>query len=930
MKDRLFLVDAMAFAFRAHFAFVARPLINKKGMDTSACYGFVSTLLSLLEREQPEHIAVVFDTSAPTFRDALYEKYKGHRPPMPEALRIAIPYIKDLVCAFDIPLLEMEGFEADDIIGTLAQRAEKEDVHAVIVSPDKDFRQLLTPHISILRPTRKDEEFEVVTETKFREEYGLDPIQFIDVLALLGDAADNVPGVPGIGEKTAPTLIQQYHSVENLLQHAAEISAKRVREGLQNNVDLAMLSKQLVTIHTEVPVSVDWASLITTAPHMGEINRLFDELEFGKTLRTRILNYHNRLKGKDFQGNPGDQADLFGGSTPQPASSSLTEILETSFNANAVAYHALDTQPEAMAYLQSLQTVPSLAFDTETTGLDPMQAQLVGCSFATTAQSATWIPTPLPDGSATESVLAALKPILENPSIEKLGQNIKYDLLMMKRLGLEFKGPMFDTMVAHFLLNPDSKHGLDDISLELLQYKKIPTSALIGEGKKQISMRQVPADKIRDYACEDADITFQLAQTLRNKLAEIPVLQELAAEIEFPLIPVLAQMEYNGVKVDVQALKVYSRELAEKILALEQQIYEAAGGQFNIGSPKQLGEILFERMKLPVGKKTATGQYSTDEKVLSELAIEHDLPALILDWRRFSKLKSTYVDALPTYVHPETGRIHSNFSQTIAATGRLASSNPNLQNIPIRSGDGREIRKAFVAEQGFELLSVDYSQIELRIIAHLSGDEGLVEAFTEGYDVHTATAAKIFKVAPESVDRLQRSKAKEVNYGIPYGLSAFGLAQRLRIPRDEANFLLSGYHKSYPKVAQLMADLVEACRKTGYAETIRGRRRYLPDIHSSNRQTRQAAERVAVNMPIQGSQADMIKLAMIRIQNRMEAQACKSRMVLQVHDELLFELEPSERDWMKEMVETEMKNAIPLSVPVEIGMGIGENWLDAH
>ncbi|HRR08019.1 MAG TPA: DNA polymerase I [Rhodothermales bacterium] len=927
--ERLFLLDGMALAYRAHFAFATRPLINKKGMDTSACYGFVGTMLSLIEREKPEHIAVVMDAPGPNFRDEIYEKYKGHRPPMPDPLRIALPFIKDLVKAFDIPMLEIPGYEADDVIGTLAKRAEAEGQHAVIVSPDKDFRQLLGPGVSILRPTRKDEEFDWVTEEKFRTDYGLPPVKFIDVLALLGDTADNVPGVPGIGEKTAPSLIQQYGSVENLLEHAAEITAKRVREGLLNNHDQAIMSKLLVTIHTEVALDLNWQSLVRTKPDMEEIGRLFDELEFGKTLRGRIHRYAKSFQAVP-QGPAGSQANLFGGF--ELPTSGLTDILvhgeEHSFDAEKVQYQLLTDPAMQQALGDRLNRATEICFDTETTGTDAMIAELVGCSTSTQEAEAYYLPTL--DATTTKTVLSIFKPALENPAITKCGQNVKYDLLMMKRYGIHFKGPIFDTMVAHFLLSPDGQHGLDAISMEVLNYKKIPTSALLGEGKKnQKTMREVPVQVVSDYACEDADITLRLTQHLRKRLAEEGLLS-LAEEVEMPLVPVLAQVEANGILVDVAALKEYSVQLASKLIEMEQQIYESAGGTFNIGSPKQLGEVLFERLKLPSGKKTATGQYSTDERVLQELAVEHDLPALILDWRKFSKLKSTYVDALPTFSNPNTGRVHTSFHQTIAATGRLASSNPNLQNIPIRSGEGREIRRAFIAAPGHVLLSADYSQIELRIIAHMSNDEGLIETFQRNEDVHTDAAARIFKVAPEAVTRLQRNRAKEVNYGIPYGISSFGLSQRMRIPRSEAQFLIDGYHASYPGVARLILTLIEEARKKGYAETLYGRRRYLKDIHSANRQLRQAAERVAVNMPIQGSQADMIKIAMIRLHRRLEQENLKSRMILQVHDELLFEVPENEVQHMKAIVHKEMQEALPLSVPIEIGIGVGPNWLDAH
>jgi DNA polymerase-1 len=927
MKDRLFLLDGMALAYRAHFAFIARPLINTKGVDTSAAFGFTGALLSLIEREKPEHIAVVFDAPEPTFRDELYAQYKGHRPPMPDPLRAALPYLKDIVRGFDIPMLEISGVEADDVIGTLARRAEQEDVHAIIVSPDKDFRQLLSPNVSIMRPNRKGEGFDPITEATFREEYGVDPIQFIDILALLGDAADNVPGVPGIGEKSAPSLIQQYGSVENLLDKAAEISAKRIREGLLNNREKAEMSKKLVTIVTDVPLDLDWHTLIRTAPKVEELVEIFKELEF-KSYQSRVRQMKAEM---DFSpsSDVAGQGDLFSGFTPKSELTAILESPETSFDEEAVSYKALVSKEAIQAHIQQLQAEKSIAFDTETTALDPMMASLVGCSMATTQGEAIFIPTPAPDGSSTNEILDDLRALLTDPNIEKVGQNIKYDWIVMNQHGVGMQGKVFDTMVAHYLLSPESAHNLDAMSLNLLNYTKIPTKELIGEGKKQISMREVPLAKITNYACEDADITLQLSHILRRKLQE-EGLAQIADEMEFPLIPVLADMEQIGIRIDSAALKEFSRQLADKLLELEQQIYNASGANFNIGSPKQLGEILFERLKLPKGKKTATGQYSTNEQVLSELATEHSIAALLLDWRKLSKLKSTYVDALPAIVHPETQRIHTTFNQTIAATGRLSSTNPNLQNIPIRSEDGREIRRAFVPKDGFLLLSADYAQIELRIIASMSQDEGLIEAFRTGQDIHTAAAAKVFGVSLDEVTRVQRSKAKEVNYGIPYGISAFGLAQRMRVPRSEAQTLISEYQKAYPKVAHLIDELIGAAKAKGFAETLKGRRRFIPDINAQNHQLRTAAERIAVNMPIQGTQADMIKLAMVNIHRRLKEEGLKSQMVLQVHDELLFEVSPDEIEMMKSLVAEEMKNALPLSVPIEVGIGIGENWLDAH
>ena len=915
--NRLFLLDAMALAYRAHFAFIHRPLINSKGFDTSAVYGFTGALLRLLETENPDHIAVVFDPPGGTFRDKMYEDYKAHRAPMPDGLRAAIPVIKEIVKGFDIPTVEVQGFEADDVIGTLARQAESKGVEAIIVSPDKDFRQLLSDKITIMRPARQGEEFERMTEAKFIEEYGVKPIQFIDILALLGDAADNVPGVQGIGAKTAPTLIQEYGSVENLLEHATEIKAKRVREGLQNYRDNAILSKVLVTIMTDVDLGdLAWDDLVRTAPKVDRLHELFDEMEF-RSYKQRVVAQKKHVEQTV-------QGDLFG----------MSEILQTTyqsdekgFDESAVDYTMLTTVSKIENYCKRIEH--SVSFDTETTSIDQMQASLVGVSLSIQEKEAVWMPTPSPEGATMEAVLLPIKSILENPAIEKIGQNIKYDYVVMKKHGVDVQGDFFDTMVAHYLLTPDSSHGIDNMAKTLLGYDKIPTSALLGTGKTQRNMRDLFAADIKNYACEDADIALRLSEILRKQL-EKDGLMEIATQIEFPLIKVLAEMEFEGVQIDASKLAEYSVELGKRMDELEQQIYQEAGQSFNIASPKQLGEILFGKLEIKSKKKTATGQASTNEQVLTELAIEHSLPALVLDWRKLQKLKSTYVDALPQLVHPETGRVHTQFNQTVAATGRLSSVNPNLQNIPVRSADGREIRKAFVARPGFQILSADYAQIELRIIASMSGDEGFAAAFQQKEDIHTATAARVFGVEKSEVTHLQRSKAKEVNFGIPYGISAFGLAQRMRIPTKEAKDLIDAYNAAYPKVAYFNNQLIASAQEKGYAETLMKRRRYLPDLRSTNRVARSAAERVAVNMPVQGTQADMIKMAMISIHKRFQAERLQSKMILQVHDELLFEVLPAELETVKNIVETEMKNALPLNVPVEVGMGVGDNWLDAH
>ncbi|WP_456425115.1 DNA polymerase I [Rhodocaloribacter sp.] len=920
----LYLLDAMALAYRAHFVFISRPLINSKGQNTSAAYGFTAALLRLIEEHEIEHIAVVFDVLGPggTFRDEMYEQYKAHREPPPEDLVANIPIIKEIVRALDIPVIEREGVEADDVIGTLARQAEADGADVVIVSPDKDFQQLLSDHITIFRPAYRGETFDPITVETFREKYGVEPERFIDILALMGDASDNVPGVPGIGEKTAMKLIQQYGSVENLLEHVDEVKGKRAREGLMHHAEDALLSKRLVTIKTDVDVGLDWRALHMEQPNLARLRALFRELEFN-TLLSRVE--------KLFGGAPGGQGDLFGGSAPAEEAEELSfdfgpyEAVRR-YDVETADYAVVRTRKALDALAAEIRKQPRLAVDTETTSTDQMYASLVGVSVSWAAEQGRYVPTPLPDGTPTEAVLEALKPLLH---VKKIGQNIKYDIVVLARHGFELEGPLFDTMVAHYLINPEESHSLDAIARQYLNYRMVPISDLIGTGKNQLSMRDVPIDEVGPYACEDADISFQLADVLGEKLDELG-LREIAETMEFPLIYVLAGMERTGIRVDPDVLKEISKQLEKELIDLERQIYELAGERFNIGSPQQLSEILFKKLDLRVVSKTSTGKSSTKESVLQELATEHPLPGLILDWRQLAKLKSTYVDSLPKLIHPETGRIHTNFNQTVTATGRLSSSNPNLQNIPVRSERGREIRKAFVPEEGWKMLSADYAQIELRILASLSGDEALKEAFRTGQDIHTATAARVFGVSPEQVTREQRRKAKMVNYGIPYGVSAFGLAQRLRCSVKEAQALIDQYKRSFPGVARYLALQVERAREKGYVETLLGRRRYVPDIHSRNRTVRSFAERVAVNMPMQGTQADMIKLAMVRLHDRLAGEGMKSRMLLQVHDELVFETPPGEVERLRKIVIHEMTHALPLEVPIEVDVGVGDNWLDAH
>ncbi|MDT0630602.1 DNA polymerase I [Rubrivirga sp. S365] len=990
-RETLFLADAMALAYRAFFSMKNATLTAPDGRDTRTLYGFATALLKLLEDEQPEHIAVVFDKlgGTPTFRDQLYDDYKAHRPPMPPEIKDNVPLIKRLVEAFDIPVLEVEGVEADDVIGTLARRAEDEGVDAVIFSADKDFRQLLSDRVSMLRPPYMGEAFDRETPETFREKYGgLEPTKFIDLLALMGDSSDNVPGVPGIGEKTAVKLIDQYGSVEALIEHAADLKGKRAREGMTDHADDARLSKELVTIRTDVPLEtaegapLDWHTLRRTDPDLGAVDSLFDEVGFGSRLRDRVRDYaagRARTKGAGGAGRrshtalPADDPSLsfdFGPYEPV-----------TALDSDAVSYTTVWERDELDAAEAVTQGAERLSFDTETTSTNSMEAELVGVSLSKEARRAVYVPTPLPDGTPTDPAIEPLRPALEDESLLKVGHNVKYDLVVMKRHGVTVRGPIFDTMVAHYLLNPEAVHKLDDVASFYLNYRPQPITDLIGTGKNALSMRDVPVEDVGPYACEDADVALRLVDKLTEELLKMDDegrLLQIAETIEFPLVPVLADMEMAGVKVSDKVLADISDQLEATLAEQEQKIYELAGREFTIGSTKQLGEVLFnpppteeqvaayqqwvqdtkdneagevegdtdakpktkKQLKeeaptygigLDAIGKTKTGRPKTDENVLSELAQTHDLPALVLDWRKVSKLKSTYVDRLPELVHPDTGRIHTDFNQTVTATGRLSSSNPNLQNIPIRTDLGKEIRRAFVAEPGHQLMAADYAQIELRIIAHMSGDPGLVEAFQSDQDIHTATAARVFSVDYEDVDRDQRNKVKQVNYGIPYGISAFGLANRLRIKNAEAQELIDQYRASYPGVIEFLDGLLEEGRRRGYVETLLGRRRYVPQITSRNPNDRAYAERIAVNMPIQGTQADMIKLAMIAIHRRLGGEGLATRMILQVHDELVFEAPDAEVEAVTALVREEMQAALPLGdVPIVVDVGVAGNWLDAH
>ncbi len=928
----LYLLDAMALAYRAHFIFISRPLINSKGFNTSATYGFTTALIKLIEDHGIDYLAVVFDvmTEGGTFRDEMYPEYKAHRDPPPEDLIANLPNIKQLVRAMDIPVIEVAGVEADDVIGTLARRAERDGMDTVIVSPDKDFQQLLSSNVSMFRPAYRGEAFDPITETSFREKFGLAPIQFIDILALMGDAADNVPGVKGIGEKTAIQLITEYDTVENLIEHADELKGKRAREGMQNEAEMALLSKKLLTIKTDVEVKMGWEEFLCQNPDLDKIKTIFSEMEFNR-LYDRVI----RVLG------PKAEAGAEAGAEEKIAPVSEFETEEQgslfgdteaeelkSYDPESVNYQFVNTIAGLCDLATTLELTERISFDTETTSTNAMMASLVGISLSDEPGRAWYIPTPMPDGSSTSEVLDILRSLFEGDS-EKVGQNIKYDWLVLARHGVRVRGPYFDTMVAHYLIAPEEQHGLDYLSKAFLGYENISISSLIGSGKDAITMRDVPPADVAPYACEDADMALQLANLFRPMLGEKGV-ERLAFDVEFPLITVLARMEFEGIGLDRDMLSTLSVKTGEDLKVLGEKIFQSADETFNIASPAQIGVILFEKLGLRVVAKTSKGKPSTKESVLQELAAEHELPGMILDWRELAKLKSTYLDTLGELVHPETDRIHSSFSQTTAATGRLASSNPNLQNIPIRTERGREVRKAFIPRDGAVLLSADYAQIELRILASLAGDDVLMQAYLDGEDIHTATAARIFGMDAADVSREQRNKAKEVNYGIPYGISAFGLSTRLRCSRAEAQELIDTYKTSYPAVASFIVDQVERARETGYAETMLGRRRYIPDIRARNRNVRSFAERVAVNMPIQGTQADMIKLAMISIDARLRQEGLKSKMLLQVHDELVFDADTEEVEMLKRIVQEEMTGALELKIPVEISMGTGLNWLEAH
>ena len=935
--EKLFLLDGMALIYRAFFAMQRTPRYNSKGLNTSAIMGFANTLYELLKNEKPSHIGVAFDTQAPTARHTDFVGYKANRQSMPEDLALSIPYIKELIRAFNIPTLYVDGYEADDVIGTLAKEAEQAGYQVYMVTPDKDFGQLVSENIFMYKPAKAGEKPVIMGVPEVCQKFGIKhPLQVIDFLGLMGDASDNIPGIPGVGEVTARKLLAEYGSVEGVLENAKYIKNEILKNKVENGRESAIISKQLATIILDVPIEFNETHLHLDPPDVDRLKTLLDELEF-RTFAQRVFTDLSLNPGgiqtssKPVSTKPASQTgqgDLFSiAEVPfEPIESTLKTIENTPHE-----YRAADTSDSLSKLIAELDQSTSFCFDTETTGLDTLVAELVGMSFATQAGKAWYVPVPEKREEANELV-AKFKTIFSNPNIEKTGQNMKFDMAVLGNYGIEIKGPTFDTMLAHYLIEPDMRHNMDLLAQTYLNYSPVSIENLIGKkGKAQTSMRSVPLEQIKEYAAEDADITFQLRTILEPKLVETDTLK-IFNEVEMPLVPVLAGIESAGVKLDSQALNDFSKELHTEIIKVQEEIWQLAGVDFNIASPKQLGEILFDRLKIDdKPKKTATKQYQTGEDVLQKLVHKHPMVQLILDFRGLAKLKSTYVDTLPLLVSPVTGRIHTSYNQAVAATGRLSSTNPNLQNIPIKTERGREIRKAFVPRnEEYTLLSADYSQIELRIIASMSGDDAMKEAFRQGLDIHTATAANIFGVALADVDKDMRRKAKSVNFGIVYGISAFGLSEQLGIPRKEAAEIIDQYFATFPGIKKYMDNTMASAREKGYVETLMGRRRIIRDINSANGVMRGFAERNAINAPIQGSAADMIKIAMINIYNEFTERKLQSRMTMQVHDELVFDVYKPEVEQVKQIVGDLMRTALPLDVPVEVEMNTGDNWLAAH
>jgi DNA polymerase I len=916
---KVFLLDAFALIYRAHYAFVQSPRLTTTGLNTSAIFGFCNVLFELIDKEKPDFLVVAFESISPTFRSTLYPEYKAQRQAVPEDIIIAVPYIQRLLAALNIPAISLEGYEADDVIGTLSQKAAQLGHQVFMMTPDKDYAQLVNESIFLLKPATGKGRAEVYDRQAVINRYGVPPEHITDLLGLQGDASDNIPGIPKIGEKTALQLIEQFGSLEQLIEHVDHVSKKSIQESVRQFAEQGRLSKQLATIVTDLPLEFDEERFCLQTANNEAVTALFKELEF-KTLLSRFQQQARSNAALSLFDVPSE-------AMPAAYKDDLQQLTDVPHE-----YHIAETDEalnELVAYLTKHQR---FAFDTETTALDANQAELVAMTFSAEPHIAYFVPMP-PDKSEALRRLAFFAPLFAQPNTQIIGQNIKYDALVLRNYGVVVQAQLFDTMIAHYLVHANTKHKLDNLAEQYFSYRMISYKELV-QGptpRTERLLRDVPLQELVDYACEDADVTFRLVDPIQAEVNQLE-LTSLLTQVEMPLIPVLTEMEYNGIRIDIPFLNDFSLELEKRIELLQQQIYQLSGTTFNINSPKQLGVILFEELKLAEGKKTKTGQYSTDESVLQDLADQgHELPIQLLAYRQLSKLKSTYVDAIPQLLNPKTGRVHSQFNQAVAITGRLSSSNPNLQNIPIRADEGREIRKAFIPlDANHVLLAADYSQIELRIMAALSQDVNMMAAFSQHADIHTETAAKIYHVDPAGVSSDMRRKAKMVNFGIIYGMTAFGLAQRLSIGRTEAKSIIDQYFQLYPQVKAYMEASIEKARTNGFATTIMGRRHYLRDIHSNNATIRQFAERNAINTPIQGSAADMIKLAMIRVHRLLTEQQLQTKMILQVHDELLFDVPLNELDSVKPLIEEAMVNAMPIGVPIEVNIGTGANWLDAH
>lgn len=917
----IFLLDAYALAYRSYYAFIKNPRINSKGENTSAVFGFTNTLLEIISKQSPDALGVVFDPHGPTFRHKIYPEYKANREAMPEDMRKSIPYIKQIIEAMNIPVVEVSGFEADDVIGTLANRFAEKDFQVFMMTPDKDYAQLVKENIFVYKPSRSGNQPEIWDKQKVLEKFKVTPNKIIDLLGLMGDSSDNIPGCPGVGPKGAELLINKFKNIDGIYENIEQLKGKQ-KENLIEFKKQVLLSKELATIDTNVPFELNVSNFELKKPNEQKLNDLFEQLEF-KNLINRVLKRTEKTKPLAKKTLP-IQGSLF--DSPQQITEVSEELLQK-FDENSSDYLLISNINEAEKLLQKLLQEKTVCFDTETTSLEIHKAKLLGIAFSFGENKAYYVNT-----NQDTKIIDVFKPFFENENIVKVGQNIKYDILVLKNYGIQVCGTYFDTLIAHYLIQPELRHNLDALAKHYFNYQTITTEELIGKkGKNQLNMSQVPIELLKNYACEDADITYRLATPLKKELEKYE-LSKVFESIEIPLINVLANMEYEGVKIDALYLNDYAKELKLEIYELEKEIYEIAKMEFNISSPKQLGEVLFEHLKIvEKPKKTKTKQYSTSEDVLSKIADKHPIIHLILEYRSVKKLLSTYVEALPLLINSKTGKIHTSYNQAVTSTGRLSSNNPNLQNIPIRDKRGQRMRKAFVpSDENHILLAADYSQIELRIMAHFSQDAGMIEAFKNEEDIHTATAARIFKTEIKNVNSEMRRKAKAANFGIIYGISSFGLAQNLNISRTEAKKIIDSYFDSYPEVKKFMSKSVELVREKGYAETFFGRRRYLNTITSENAILRSAAERNAINAPIQGTAADIIKIAMINIQKQLEKQNLKSKMILQVHDELVFDVQKSELEKVKNLVKSEMENAAKLNVPLTVDMGTGANWLEAH